>query len=84
MKKVITLILTVMMLFTLCSCGNMAIVDTVYTYDKAIIEFPDGTTKTIEIKQWQDYEDGEQLQITAQDGTVYLVHAENCILVREK
>lgn len=84
MKKVITLILMAMMLFSLCSCGNRDVFDTVKKYNKAIIAFPDGTSKTIEVKQWRDYDDGDQLQITAKDGTVYLVHAENCILVREK
>ena len=70
-------------LAALTACGNMAVFDTTYTFDYAIVAFPDGSTKTIEIKSWTDYE-GEQIQIEATDGTVYLVNSVNCILVSEK
>ena len=84
MKKAIAIIILVCLLLAMVSCGNMDLIDTVYRYDKAIISFPDGTSKTIEVLSWTDYEDGDQLQITAEDGTVYLVHSVNCVLVREK
>ena len=88
MKRIIAAIITLvmvlaLMVFTLSACGNRDMFDTVYTYDYAIISFPDGTSEKIEIKQWRDYEDGEQVQITAEDGTVYLVNSVNCVLVRE-
>ena len=83
MKNIIAAIIMIVMVFTLTACGNMDMFDTVYTYDYAIISFPDGTSDKIEIKQWTDYEDGEQIQITAKDGTVYLVSSFNCVLVRE-
>lgn len=83
MKKVIAIIAVVCILFAMVACGNKDLFDTVYTYDYAIISFPDGTTEKIEIKQWRDYEDGEQLQITAKDGTIYLVSSVNCVLVRK-
>lgn len=63
-------------------CGNRDIVDTNYTYDKAIIRLPNDEIKEIEIKKWRDY-DGEQIQIIAKDGTVYLVSSFNTALVRE-
>lgn len=87
MKKIIKIMLTVcillILLFTLTACGNKDMWDTVYTYDYAIVGFPDGTSEKIEIKQWRDYENGEQIQITAKDGNVYLVSSFNCILVQE-
>lgn len=82
MKKIFALILTVLMLTSLTACGNYDVFDTVYTYDYAIVTFPDGTTQTIELEQWTDYE-GEQIQITAKDGTVYLVNSVNCVLVKK-
>lgn len=82
MKKLILLCIAALLMLTLCSCGNYDLFDTNYTYDYAIVSFPDGSTKTIEIAQWTDYE-GEQIQIIAKDGTVYLLNSVNCILVNE-
>lgn len=82
MKKIFALVLVVLMLTSLTACGNYDAFDTVYTYDYAIVTFPDGTTQTIELEQWTDYE-GEQIQITAKDGTVYLVNSVNCVLVKK-
>ena len=81
MKKIFALVLTALMLLSLTACGNYDAFDTVYTYDYAIVTFPDGTTQTIELEQWTDYE-GEQIQLTAKDGTVYLVNSVNCVLVK--
>lgn len=84
MKKILTIVLMMaLMLIILCSCGNKDYFDTNYTFDTAIIGMPDGTSRTIEIKNWTDYEDGEQIQITATDGTVYLVSSYNCVLVNK-
>ena len=87
MKKIIKIIVSVCMLFvllfTLSACGNRDMFDTVYTYDYAIVGFPDGTSKKIEIKQWRDYEDGEQIQIKDKNGNTYLVNSVNCVLVQE-
>lgn len=83
MKKKITIgILAILLCLGLCSCGNKDLFDTNYTYNIAIIAWPDGAVKTIEIKQWTDY-DGEQIQIIGKDGNVYLVSSYNCILIKE-
>ena len=83
MKKIIIAIMALIMMFTFAACGNKDLFDTVYSYDYAIISLPDGSVEKVEIKQWTDYEDGDQLQITAKDGTIYLVHSHNCVLVKE-
>ncbi len=82
MKKIIAFLIAVIMLVSLVSCGNYDTFDTVYTYDYAIVSFPDGEVKKIEIEKWSDYE-GEQIQIIAKDGMVYLVNSNNCVLVNE-
>lgn len=79
MKKL--LILPILAL-GLTGCGNLDMVDTVFTYDTAITRWPDGTTKTIKIKTWRDYQDGEQIQITDRDGNVYLLSSFNTVLIR--
>ena len=83
MKKVVITMIVICLLAALVGCGNRDVFDTVYTYDYAIVSMPDGTVKKIDIKKWSDYEDGDQIQIIAEDGTVYLVHSTNCVLVRE-
>lgn len=83
MKKIITLTLVLALLVTmLTGCGNMDLWDTNYTFDRAIIKMPNGEVLEVENKQWCDYE-GEQVQIIAKDGTVYLVSTYNCILIND-
>lgn len=36
----------------------------------------------VEVEKWTDFEDGEQLQILAKDGSVYLTSSYNCTLIR--
>ena len=81
MKKIITAIILFCLLSALAGCGNRDVFDTVYTYNYALVEMPGGEVKKINIKKWSDYE-GDQIQIIAEDGTVYLVHSSNCVLVR--
>ena len=81
---IILAIAVVVLIVCMCTgCGNVQMVDTVYTYGRAIIEMPGGEVIEVDIKKWGDY-DGEQLQITAEDGTIYLVSSFNCILIRDR
>ena len=80
MKKLL-FVLSVAALLTGC---NRDMFDTVWSYDTAVVRWPDGTMKTIKIKQWRDYPDGEQIQITDRDGNVYLVSSFNTVLIRSK
>ena len=57
--------------------------DTNYTFNRAIITMNDGTKIELEIQQWTDYEDGEQIQIKAKDGKTYLVSSYNTILIKD-
>ena len=82
MKKILAILLAILMVVCLSACGNYDLWDTEYTFDKAIVKFPDGTVETLEIKNWTDY-DGEQLQITTKDGIVYVFNSVNCVLVKE-
>ena len=67
----------------LCLTGcNKQMIDTTYKFDRAIINLQNGTSIEIEVQSWNDYE-GDQLQIKAKDGTVYLVHSSNCTLIND-
>ena len=81
MKKIVLSLLVVMLLLTVTGCGNKDMWDTNYTFDRAICNIG-GEYEEIKIRQWSDY-DGEQIQIIATDGKIYLVSTNNCTLIRD-
>ena len=81
-KKLLAVLLTTAFMSSVAGCGNMDLIDTNFTYNKAIIDLQDGTSIKVDVKQWRDYE-GEQLQIISRDGKTYLVSAFNCTLIKE-
>jgi hypothetical protein len=82
MKRFFALVLLIITIICLFSgCGwNKQIIDLNYNYDTAIIELPNGTVETVAVKKWNDYE-GDQIQVVSKDGTVYLVHSSDCVLI---
>ena len=80
MKRIV-IALSLSCLFTFSGCGNKTAIDTVYTYDRAIISLPNGEIVEGEVQSWCDYE-GEQLQVKI-DGKYYLVSSMNCVLIAE-
>lgn len=64
-------------------CGNHDPFDIAHTYDKAIIKLANGEVVETKIKNWTNY-DGGQLQVTAEDGTVYLTSSFRCDLIETK
>jgi len=83
-KKIFVTIIAIAMsvLFVGCNYKGYDMIDTNYHFDRAIISMPDGTTFEVEVSKWADA-DGEQLTITAKDGTRYLVSSYNCILIED-
>lgn len=65
---------------SLAGC-NKQMVDLNLKFDKARINMGDEWID-VELKKWTDYEDGDQLQLTLEDGTVMVVHSMNCILYK--
>lgn len=82
MKKILLVLLTLAAVLTLVSCGNRTVIDTVYTFDRAIIALPDGSYVEGKVDSWRDFEDGDQLQVTIDDVT-YLTHSSNVVLISE-
>lgn len=95
MKKVLAVLLAVITLISLVGCGvasadsdkspvyNKDMFDFVYGYDRAIIKLANDEVVEVKIKKWTDYEDGEQIQITAEDGTIYLTNSFRCDLIKD-
>ena len=61
---------------------NLDIVDTAYTFNKAII-LKDETITILPIQEWKDYE-GEQLQIKISDGPTIVTAAYDTILINDQ
>jgi len=81
-RKIVLLVLALYLMTAMVGCGNKTVFDTKYTFNRAIIQLADGTVVDTEIKSWSDY-DGEQLQIVAKDGTVYLTSSLRCDLIND-
>ena len=79
-KRVLCLLSALVMMLALSACGNRQLIDTTYTFNKAIISLPNGTVVEGKVTSWKDYEDGDQIQVVI-DGTTYLLHASNVALV---
>ena len=79
-KKIVALLLGLTLtISTLTGCSNKDVWDTVYTFDYAIIELPNGEVIEGEVQSWYDYE-GEQLQVEI-NGVTYLTSSAKCILI---
>ena len=69
----------------LCGCiGNKQIVDTTYTYKKAIVKMPNGEVKEIELIIWTDYENSDAISIYGKNGEKIYTHLNNVVLIRKK
>lgn len=83
MKKIIAAMMIVVTLCMMLTGCNQTLVDTVYRFDRALIEVTDGEVIEVEIDSWKDWDGESQIQITAKDGSVYLTDYSKCILIRD-
>lgn len=79
-KKLLVGLIGIVTLIGLTGC-NKQIIDTTYSFDKAIINLPNGEIVEGEVDNWNDYE-GDQIQVKI-DGKTYLVHSEDIVLIKE-
>lgn len=82
MKKALLALFLLAALLLVTACGNRALIDTNYTFNRAMIAMPDGTVVSGTVEKWRDYEDGDQLQVTI-GGVTYLTHASNVVLISD-
>lgn len=81
MKRLITIVLLILMIFTIVSC-NMQVVDTTYSFERAIIFLPNGEKIEGPVESWGDYENSDMIQVKI-NGKTYLTHSSNVILISE-
>jgi ribosomal protein S1 len=82
MKKILTVLLVFVLVLTILTGCNKQLFDTTYSFDRAIITLPNGEIIEGKIDSWTDYEDGDQIQVKI-NGTTYLVHSSNIVLIAE-
>lgn len=82
MKKILAVLVLVVLMVALTGCGNRDIIDTVYSYEEAVLSMADGTIVHGKVENWRDYEDGEQIQVKI-DGVTYLVNSVNVTLIHK-
>ena len=87
MKRFVLFTIAVLIAATLLACVpmeaeayNRSIFDTKYSFTEAIVFRADGE-EHVKVKTWCDYENSDMIQITLDNGTTYLTHSSNVILV---
>lgn len=75
---------TMLSMLCIANSGNMDMIATNYTFDTAIVHWPDGSMKEIKIKRWYSYADKEQIQIIGHDGNIYVINSVNAVLISHK
>ena len=80
MKKFVALgLILVLVCSLICSC-NMTVFGTTHSFEEAVIFRADGEQR-IKIKNWCEHGYGGIIQITLENGDVYLTHSSNIILI---
>lgn len=59
---------------------NKQIIDTTYSYERAILSLPNGEVIDGKVESWKDFNNGDQIQVKI-DGKQYLIHSENIVLI---
>ena len=80
-NKRLVLLVVVLMSLLLVGC-NKQLIDTTYSFDRAIISLPNGEIVEGKIQSWKDFDDGDQVQVKINEKT-YLVHTMNVVLISE-
>ena len=85
MKKIILIALLICIVLVLASCqvGNRQVgMDTIQSFDRYKIVIGDEVIEGT-IKAWRDFDDSDVVQIMDVDGTIYLTHYKNTLIVRD-
>ena len=82
MKDKRLLFLVVVLMSLLLAGCNKQLIDTTYSFDRAIISLPNGEIIEGKIQSWKDFDDGDQVQVKINEKT-YLVHSINVVLISE-
>lgn len=84
--RCIAFALAVVFVASICAmfsgCGNMSLIDTTWSFERAIIFLPDGEKLEGAVTSWNDYDGSDMIQV-AIDGKTYLTHSSNVVMISE-
>ena len=80
-KKIMVAIGLIVVMFCMIAC-NKEIADFTYKYDYAVLYLPNGNSIEGWVDSWLDFDNSDQIQVTI-EGTTYLVHSSNVVLIDE-
>lgn len=63
--------------------GNYQFLSISNSYNRAIIALPNGKIIEGNVDSWMDFPNNDQIQVVI-DGTTYLVHSANVVLIQDK
>lgn len=81
-KKIVALIAAGVLSIGLTGCINRQLIDTTYTFDKAIIAMPNGIIVEGEVQSWKDWKNSDTVQVKI-DGVTYWTHSSNVVLITD-
>ena len=81
-KRIVLTILTIVLVFSLCACGNRDMSDIVRTFDRVIVKLADGSIVEGKCQDWRRYSNNGMVQVKVND-KIYLIHSVNCTLIAE-
>lgn len=70
----------IILVLALTGCGNQQLLDTTYSFDRAIVSLPNGDVVDGKLQSWKDYENSDQIQVKI-NGKTYLTHISNVVLI---
>lgn len=82
MKKFVIVMLAAVMLLVICAGCNKQIADTTWSFEKAVVGLPDGSSVGGKVESWCDYENSDMIQVKI-NGKTYLTHSMNVVLIAE-
>ena len=78
---IILIAICLIAIILLAGC-NMTVIDTTWSFERAIIFLPDGNTIEGDVKKWTDFDGSDMIQVEIGDA-IYLTHSSNVILISE-
>lgn len=87
-KAIITAVIALVLVVALFvwfipSISNKQIWDMTFSFERAIIQLPDGDVIHGKVVSWKDFDDGDSVQVKMEDGKSYLTHIANVCLISE-
>ena len=82
MKQIIFVLVIIALIVGMMAGCNRQLIDTTWSFERAIIFLPDGEKIEGAVSKWGDYEGSDMIQVVV-DGNTYLTHSSNVVLISD-